>query len=147
MKWKWNNTPDSPKLESGLVKMIMMGKSIRQMWVNYRKVNKKAMIRNMWATTWQNQQNECVPSEISDQPGHPPSLIRVFAVRLKKAWVLSYPLSGQWTAKTDQAGWMPSLIWVFVGRTCHFVDFVTMRLIYNRIPHPARERNTKLMTA
>ena len=27
------------------------------------------------------QQNECAPSEDSDQPGHPPSLIRVFAVR------------------------------------------------------------------
>ena len=25
-------------------------------------------------------ENECVPSEDSDQPGHPPSLIRVFAV-------------------------------------------------------------------
>ena len=37
----------------------------------------------------------CVPSEDSDQPGHPPSLIRVFAVRMKKAWVLSYPLSAQ----------------------------------------------------
>ena len=24
----------------------------------------------------------CAPSEYSDQPGHPPSLIRVFAVRL-----------------------------------------------------------------
>ena len=35
-----------------------------------------------WATTWQNQQNECAPSEDSDQPGHPPRLIRVFAVRL-----------------------------------------------------------------
>ena len=30
----------------------------------------------------------CAPSEESDQPGHPPSLIRVFAVRMKKAWVL-----------------------------------------------------------
>ena len=35
----------------------------------------------MWATTWQNQQNECAPSEDSYQPGHPPSLIRVFALR------------------------------------------------------------------
>ena len=50
---------------------------------------------NIWATTWQNQQSECAPSEDSDQPGHPPSLIRVFAVRMKKAWVLSYPLSAQ----------------------------------------------------
>ena len=31
----------------------------------------------------------CAPSEDSDQPGHPPSLIRVFAVRLKKAMILS----------------------------------------------------------
>ena len=36
---------------------------------------------NIRATTWQNQQNECAPSEDSDLPGHPPSLIRVFAVR------------------------------------------------------------------
>ena len=35
------------------------------------------------------------PSEDSDQPGHPPSLIRVFTVRMKKALVLSYPLSAQ----------------------------------------------------
>ena len=37
----------------------------------------------------------CALSEDSDQPGHPPSLIRVFTVRMKKAWVLSYPLSAQ----------------------------------------------------
>ena len=34
----------------------------------------------IWATTWQNQQNECAPSKDSDRPGHPPSLIRVFTV-------------------------------------------------------------------
>ena len=27
----------------------------------------------IWAATWQNQQIEFVPSEDSDQPGHPPS--------------------------------------------------------------------------
>ena len=35
------------------------------------------------------------PSEDSDELGHPPSLIRVFAVRMKKAWVLSYPVSAE----------------------------------------------------
>ena len=45
------------------------------------------------AATWQNVQTGCAPSEDSDQPGHPSSLIRVFAVRMKKAWVLSYPMS------------------------------------------------------
>ena len=37
----------------------------------------------------------CAPIENSDQPGHPHSLHRVFAVGMKKAWVLSYPLSAQ----------------------------------------------------
>ena len=49
----------------------------------------------IWAASWQNKQNGTAHSEDSDQPGHPPSLIRVFAVRMKKAWALSYPLSAQ----------------------------------------------------
>ena len=56
-----------------------------------------------WATTWQNQQSDCAPSEDSDQPGHPPSLIRVFAVRMKKTWVLSYPFSAQRRLWSDWA--------------------------------------------
>ena len=43
--------------------------------------------KDKWAASWQNQQNDCVPSEDSDQPGHPPSLIRVFAVRSTLRWV------------------------------------------------------------
>ena len=46
----------------------------------------------------------CVLSEDSDQPGHPPSLIRVFAVRMKENWVLSYPLVAlrrRWSAWAD----------------------------------------------
>ena len=38
-------------------------------------------LATIWATSWQNQQNDCAPSEDSDQPGHPPSLIGVLAVR------------------------------------------------------------------
>ena len=34
----------------------------------------------------------CAPGEDSDQPGHSPSLIRVFALSMKKVWVFSYPL-------------------------------------------------------
>ena len=30
---------------------------------------------------------------------------------------------------SDQAGWMPRLIWVFAGHTCQFVGFVLCRLI------------------
>ena len=71
-------------------------------WLNFlRKINvfaRYSIIRRRWiilAATWQNIQNDCAPSEDSDPPGHPPSLIRVFAVRVKKAWVLSYPISAQ----------------------------------------------------
>ena len=53
----------------------------------------------------------CAPSEDSDQP----SLIRTFAVRMKKAWVLSYQLSAR--EDSDQTGRLPRLIWVFAGRT------------------------------
>ena len=45
----------------------------------------------------------CAPSEDSDQPGHPPSLIRVFAVRMKKACVLSYQLIAQRRLRSDWA--------------------------------------------
>ena len=32
-------------------------------------------MRLIWAASWQNQQDDCVPSKESDQAGHPPSLI------------------------------------------------------------------------
>ena len=39
-------------------------------------------------------------------------------------------LPNECTAKTDQTGWMPRLIWVFAGRICHFVGFVMRQLIW-----------------
>ena len=70
--------------------------------------------------------NDCAPSEDSDQPGHPPSLIRVFAVRMKKAIVLSYPFSAQRRSWSDWADTQAdlSLRWAH----SHFVCFV-MRLL------------------
>ena len=71
--------------------------------------------------TWQNQQNECA---------HPPSLIwliRVFAVHMKKSWVLSYPLSAQrrlWSDWEDALADL-SLRWAHT----HFVGFVMSWLI------------------
>ena len=64
----------------------------------------------------------------SYQPRHPPSLIRVFAVHMKKHWAISYPLST--SEDSDQTGRMPRLIWVFAGHTYHFVGFVMKRLIF-----------------
>ena len=45
----------------------------------------------IWAATWQNQQNECAPSEDSDAQSDQSSLLN----NMKKSWVLSYPLSTQ----------------------------------------------------
>ena len=73
----------------------------------------------------------CAPSEDSDQPGHPPSLIRVFAVRMKNAWVLSYPLSALrrlWSDWVDAQADL-SLRWAHT----HFVGFVMSRLKLNFI--------------
>ena len=70
---------------------------------------------------------ECASTEGSDQPGHPPSLIRVFAVRMKKHWVLIYPLSAQRGLWSDWADVQTdlSLRWSHT----HFVGFVMSRLI------------------
>ena len=72
----------------------------------------------------------CAPSADSDQPGHPPTLIRVFAVRMKKAWVLSYLLSAQRRLWSDWANAQadPSLRWAqmpfcwFCLALAHIVD-------------------------
>ena len=67
----------------------------------------------------------CAPSEDSHQPGHPPSLIRVFAVRMKKAWVLSYLSSAQrklWSDWADVQAYL-SLRWAHT----HLIGFVTRR--------------------
>ena len=69
----------------------------------------------------------CASSKDSDQPGHLPSLIRVFAVRMKKAWVLSYQLRARWRLWSDWADAQAdlSLRWV----QSHFVGFDMRRLI------------------
>ena len=92
-----------------------------------------------WAATWQNQQNGCAPSEESDQSGHPPSLIRVFAVRMKKHWILSYPVSAQrrlWSAWGNAQADL-SFRWVHT----HFVGFVMSWLQWSsaRIYRSARD--------
>ena len=82
----------------------------------------------IWATSQQNQQSGMCAQR-----------------RLRSAWASALSdqssLCAQWVAKDpsflhadskdpDQTGRMPRLIWVFAGRTCHFVGFVMRRLIY-----------------
>ena len=67
------------------------------------------------------------PSKESDQPEHLPSLIRVSAVRMKKAWVLGYPLSTQRRLWSDWADAQADLglRWAH----SHFAGFVMRPLI------------------
>ena len=67
--------------------------------------------------------------------------------RLRSAWASAQSessLCAHWVAKdpsflhadsedSDQTGRKPRLVWVFAGRTCHFVGFVTRRLNYIQI--------------
>ena len=69
------------------MKVLLTGALIYSGQVKKKKTNEQAHDKTY--------KMACVPSKDSDQPGHPPSLIRVFTVRMKKAWVLSYPLSAQ----------------------------------------------------
>ena len=86
----------------------------------------------------------CAPSKDSDQTGHPPSLIRVFAVRMKKAWILNYPLSEQrrlWSDWADAQADM-SLCWAhmpfcwFCHEVAHLMFFVIVMVKLFWFPCP-----------
>ena len=79
--------------------------------------------KTIWATTWQYQQNECVPSEDSDQPGHLPSLIRVFAVHSMGSSGPKLSSCGQWRLWSDWVNAQADL------SLRYFVGFVMSRLI------------------
>ena len=76
---------------------------------------------DIWATSWQNQQT-LWPSEDSDQPGHPPSLISLRS-SLLSAWrnLGSLRLSFQWAQSedSDQTG-CTSFCW-FYHAAAHIV--------------------------
>ena len=73
----------------------------------------------------------CAPNEASNQPGHLPSLIWIFAVHMKKHWTFSYLLSAQQRLWSDWADAQAdlSLRWVH----SHFVGIVMRWLIYVRL--------------
>ena len=76
------------------------------------------MIFEIWAATWQNQQNNSASSEDSDQPGHPP-ICPIWSESSLFAWINLRSLATHWahTEDSDQTGRMPLLIWVFSDRT------------------------------
>ena len=82
----------------------------------------------IWAASWQNQQSDCASSEDSDQPGHPPILIRVFALHSMGSQGPKVSSCGQrrlWSDWADAQADL-SLRWAH----SHFVGFVMRRLIF-----------------
>ena len=83
------------------------------------------LFETIWAATWQNQQNECAPSENSDQSGS-----QVFFMRTaKKTWEPGWSVFFMRTAKTlIRLGGCPG--WSESSLGAHsFVGFVMSRLI------------------
>ena len=87
--------------------------------------------RYNWATSWQNQQNDCALSKDSDQPGHPPSLIESSLSAWRKLgslaihWAQSEDSdqTGLWSDWAEAQAYL-SLCWAH----SHFVGFVMQRL-------------------
>ena len=75
---------------------------------------------------------KCAPSEDLDQPGRPP----VWSEFSLSAWRKLGSLAIYWahSEDSDQTRRMSRLIWVFAGRTCHFVGFVMRWLSSNVQP-------------
>ena len=82
----------------------------------------------------------CEPSEDSDQSGHSPSLISVFAVHMKKPWFLSYPFNT--TEKTDQTGqivgfvmWQLNLKYMYIRYSYMFFFDETYLILIDSIKY------------
>ena len=71
----------------------------------------------------------CAPSEDSDQPGHPSSLIRVFVVRMQKPWDLSYLLSARWRLWSDWAD--GSVGWIFHAAALVCLSCICYSLVFS----------------
>ena len=82
----------------------------------------------IWATAWQNRQYDARPAKIQTSLG----IRLVWSETLLCAlWVAKGPMLFHAVNEySEQSGRTYRLIWVFAGRTCHFVGIGTMRLIW-----------------
>ena len=74
----------------------------------------------------------CAPSEDSDQPGHPPSLISVFNVQMKKAWFVSYPLRAKQGLWADWVDAQADLSFSWVQRSFCWFCHEAAQIMYKR---------------
>ena len=107
----------------------------------------KLFVFFFWLTSWQNRTIADGIFTKYELPHDKTNILTCAPSEDRSAWASTQSdqsdqssLCAQWVAKdpsyfhadsedADQTGRMPRLIWVFAGRTCHFVGFVTRRLI------------------
>ena len=75
-----------------------------------------------WASAWQNKMT-CVSSKDSDQPVHPPSLTRIFAVRMKKPGSLAIHEAH---SKDSDWDWMAAnyIVNMYINIRCQYCMFI-----------------------
>ena len=100
---------------STLFAQTYLSKRLGSIIVSYKPSKWCMFSGDIWAWALQNQKMTCAPSEDSDQPGHPPSLIRVIHWSHKETLGPSLPIER--TAKTlirlgGCPGWSESLLGV-----------------------------------
>ena len=79
--------------------------------------------KNKWAASWQNQQNGICTQRRLISLGIPPVWQSSLSARRKLG-----SLATHWAHSDIKTGQMSRLIWVFPGRTCHFIGIVMRRL-------------------
>ena len=97
-------------------------------WLDFARCRSDTSFRKIvWAASWQNQQMAWRPAKTQISLGIRP----VWLESSLSAWRNHGSLATHWAHSkvSDQTGRMPRLIWVFAGRTCHFIGFVTRQLI------------------
>ena len=114
--WRNENTETINAKEAKLAEVIKPKNKTERRHEYVRQTNRDRLPHtDIWAASWQNQQSGFAPNEDSDQPGHPPSLIRAFAVRSMGAKDQTFLHAD--SEDSDQTGRMPRLKWVFAGCT------------------------------
>ena len=105
----WTTTDDDGPLVYYKLTLWAFGSGELKIWTcavstekHLSKISIPRQFFNKWDMTWQNHQNGCAPSKDSDQHGHPPSLNRVFAARMKNLGFLA----SHWAHSKDWSDWV-----------------------------------------
>ena len=93
-------------------------------------------LTQIWAASWQNQQNDVHPAMTQISLGICP----VWSESSLSAWRKIGSSATHWAhcEDSDQTWQMPRLIWVFAGCTCNFVGFVMPWHLFSAATTPYR---------